>query len=595
MQIELGILAAVVIVSHASPLVSPCPLTSQVGAAIQFRVLNILQKRLKEFKEEEEARIEAEEVSKAAERFKNVGTDLEEWEEKHGKYRTLGSGNSRDLDDGQAGLGSGSASLRDVNRSSVALPRLDFNDDELRAAANAGPSSSSRPRSELSLLADRANQGSYQHLPLSSPGLESRSDMEILQPEPSTAPQPGSASPTGTDPELESKMRLLEEVKRAREEVRSSLDMLRQKTPSLCSVEAGRTTPGPSSAGLEDPRYTSRMSTSSVRLLDDARDGRGSSAGQLGNRASGYFDQPTSAPAAATTFANVPPPVNMQPAQPARPLSDWEKYTQERRIESGTSPLINAPPRTRVSSGPLLGQQASHPRLSMVEFRSTDFGGAMGRGSLDQTFPAQSDDRRISTLPGRPSTYYDLPNAPMIVGSANSGAVSRQPGEYAAQSLGQGKRASMTRTMTVDELSERHRQRLSKLQDPISSKMKEEAEVAAARARWERQKRLEKEDMRRREEEKMERLRDVAPGSPQRDRRRSGPGDDSRGRMEEWRRSIQGISGIADGSNPSQTPRGESSRRMSQGPAGPVPQQRGQDPRAEAGMPRKRGSRHFAS
>lgn len=453
----------------------------------------------------------------------------------------------------------------------------------------------SRPRSELSLLADRANQGSYQHLPLSSPGLESRSDMEVLQPERSSAAQAGNTSPTGTDPELESKMRLLGEVKRAREEVRSSLDMLRQKTPSLHSVDAGRNTPGPSSAGLEDPRYTSRVSTSSLRLLDDARDGRESSAGQLGDRASGYFDQPTSAPAGAATFANTPPPVNAQATQPARPLSDWDKYTQERRIESISSPIMDAAPRTRVSSGPLLGQQASHPRLSMVESRSANFDSALGRRSLDQTFPAHADDRRMSTLPGRPSTYYDSPNAPIIVGSANSGAGSRQPGDYAAQSLGQGKRASMTRTMTVDELSERHRQRLSKLQDPISSKMKEEAQVVAARARWERQKRLEKEDMKRREEEKMERLRDVPPGSPPRDRRRSGAGDDSRGRMEEWRRSIQGISGLADGSNATPAQRGESSRRTSQGPAGPVPHPRGQDPRPDASMPRKRGSRHFAS
>jgi len=48
----------------------------------------MLQKRLKQMREEEEARIEAEEVSKAAEKFKNVGSELDEWEEKHGKGST---------------------------------------------------------------------------------------------------------------------------------------------------------------------------------------------------------------------------------------------------------------------------------------------------------------------------------------------------------------------------------------------------------------------------------------------------------------------------------------------------------------------------
>jgi hypothetical protein len=111
-----------------------------------------------------------------------------------------------------------------------------------------------------------------------------------------------------------------------------------------------------------------------------------------------------------------------------------------------------------------------------------------------------------------------------------------------------GRPSAMPRAMTYEELSDRHRKRMTQLQNPVSSKMNEEIELAAAKEKWERQKRQERDVMRKREAEKMQLVKERQQEAA--DAGRSGAGGgvvrEQRQKREvmkstdEWRRSVAG-------------------------------------------------------
>jgi len=86
--------------------------------------------------------------------------------------------------------------------------------------------------------------------------------------------------------------------------------------------------------------------------------------------------------------------------------------------------------------------------------------------------------------------------------------------------------------MTNEELAERHRKRLSALQQPVTAKIREPLEIANARAEWERQKKIERIQMQKREAERLAQLAE---------REKKGPAVDKKEVLkltDEWRRSI---------------------------------------------------------
>jgi len=90
--------------------------------------------------------------------------------------------------------------------------------------------------------------------------------------------------------------------------------------------------------------------------------------------------------------------------------------------------------------------------------------------------------------------------------------------------------------MTYDELSERHRKRISALQMPVTSQMKEEQNLKAAREKWERQKRAEKAEWERKEK--------MGPPADK-GRSRAGGKQEVLKSTDEWRRSIDtGLDGF---------------------------------------------------
>ena len=424
----------------------------------------MLQKRLKQMQEEEEARIEAEEVSKAAERFKNVGAELNEWEEKYGN-------------------GSSAGPVRHAERSSIALPQLN--------------EEGSRTSSRLSLLPEIERRGGNDVVALYSPPLletgttttetERLSTIDSIK-----SPDLKPYSPAMTDPELESKVRLLAEVTKARKEVKGSLDKLRAFTPTP-SLSLGDT---PRSAthtpGGSDLASTHRLWSASSRLLD-------------------YPEKPQIAS-----------------------QGDWDAYVQERKVLS--SPIISSParptsaglvpaPSSRYSQyaesvdGGVRSLDRRQRTTSMLEPRVSDFGGRAPQKSTS-TYPYSGMAvRKTASFKDRPSTFHDVRlDQPIILGSA-----ARQ------QENPNSNRFSQQRTMTYEELAERHRKRISRLQEPVTAKMREQVNVAEAKARWERQQQLERSEQQRREQEK----------AAQRE-----PRDEEKQEVlrstEEWRQSVHG-------------------------------------------------------
>jgi hypothetical protein len=131
--------------------------------------------------------------------------------------------------------------------------------------------------------------------------------------------------------------------------------------------------------------------------------------------------------------------------------------------------------------------------------------------------------------------------------------------------------------MTYEELSDRHRKRLSALQEPVTAKIKEPLEVATARAEWEKQKRLERAEMQKREAERL---------AIMQEREKRGPVVEKKEVLkstDEWRRSI------ATGLDKMAAPGPALS-----GPAYPAPSAQGR-PAAGGKRMSHRTSTHFAN
>lgn len=501
-------------------------------------MLNRLQKRLREAREEEEMRIEVDEVSRAAERFKNVGTELADWEEKHGK------GSGVVIESGQSGT------LHSL--STTHLPIL----GREQSFQDRGARSPSLPP------IDTHGKALYESFLISSPPLRVDTPTsgycgtEQLKDD-STPRTLANASPGAYDPELEIKMKLLEEVRKARESIRGSIDELRRQTPtpslsSRLDPEASQpATPAYSLSGrlqdvesthqrkhsstssyvLDAPDFGPRNSIISSRLLDMAHETPGavnqpeqssSSRRRQYSGGSGPMLDPTQT----RPMSSASP---LSPTSPGASPTDWDRYVAERNIVAPAAPVnpygrgdrtasmidLTTP---QVTRGPSPMPADRHTRtVSMLD--SILPASAASYDSLPQTRPHDQ---------ARPDNTY----APgTITGTAFPGSAPRS-----RPSIPRHSSSMSARSVTYEELSERHRKRISALQMPVTSQMKEEQDLKAAREKWERQKRAEKAEWERKEK--------MGP-----------PADKGRSRAEgkqevlkstdEWRRSIQtGLDGF---------------------------------------------------
>lgn len=487
----------------------------------------MLQKRLNQVRDEEAARIEEQEISKAAERFKNVGAELVEWEKKHGGNPVSESGLDGTEKSGSAGNASFPSesyalSFRS-NRSSVLLPQPEFKVSQEPKILSKRASSSlsllehdTSPQmlrsSSLSLprIASELGEGS-ENLNSYTPTNSMFLGIEELKPE---EPFIG----VGRDSsDLESKLRLLEEIKKARESVQGSLELLRSRTPNGTQSVAG---PSRAVKPAEFEERQRRHSSVSTRLLDEAK--------------------VQSVPGALNR-----PPFQSHMTETPPQHSEWDTYLAERKIispvasSSPNSAFLSVDPQcTTIPVSVVKGIGIRRERtMSMLETRASDFGPAQ-QEQRHSTFPGRSSLAYVPDIEKRESVaHHDylesgIPSRPLAANPPRmscSGPTRVVTGDASDLHPASATpyRSSAAKIMSIEELAERHRQRLSKMQQPVTSKLKESEQIEEVRKEWEKQRAREKDQMRRRETE------------------RGRENEDSQGktrevvrRTDQWRRSI---------------------------------------------------------
>lgn len=514
MQVELGALAAAAV----------------IAGAIQFKVVDILSKKRKQLRDEEAARIEAEEVARAAENFKNVDAELAEWEGQHGDgASTTKLYTEKDADDfsysRRPSLGTLPSTTPLLYDAPNSKPKQDYFTEP--AGYQAVPTTTRR----VSLMEEMgfASEGGTKEVDLGDP-----------------CPTPrGTTAELGANDDLDEKLRLLAEVRRARQSIRSSMDQLRTSenaTPVGSFGERPRSSMGfgeqrshtPASS-VGDIRSRHNSITSSI-LLDRVR--HDSSLGSHDSRR--YLDPldprlslDAARGLSASDFDHGPPVAEMRPlsshmeAKDVKEPSEWERrqadfeqYKQQRNIVSPPPPKATAPTVATVSKSV----------ATAVSRRTAQDGpGAAIAGSKKELTAGQQYGAELA----RAITTQE---AERRAAAAAASAAQRQAREQ---------RARTARSMTTEELAERHREMLNRMQDKASAPIREEIALAEAKEQYERQQRIDRELQRRKEAEAKQ------PRSQRGDTAREASlGDkltnhqppretERKDRMEEWRRSVR--------------------------------------------------------
>ena len=388
-------------------------------------------------------RLEAQEVSRAAEKFKNVGADLAEWESKHS---------------------------RGSSPPSYSSPQLECHGSNGRSGINL-----------LKAGIDKSTDGSS-HLDL-SPTLTTTDWLAPEELKDDFGPSPTTRG-TLTDQDLlretdlGDQMRLLDQVRRARESIRGSLDELRRGSPTpttdLLSPALALTrsqTPG-SDTSTAVSRRSSAASNLLLRPLDQPGRQRASSAASAVTavvqpvpmqraasstsvmdrpRFSSYMDhaletsreQPSPSPETFAILAPSPRPKSTSELSATSPLAEWDRYLSSRQV------VYPANPGSRpVSLSVHTGSRISQPMvLSVVPEHGSKVLARKHRSSANLHAEIRHGEQTSSLI--QPAFGASVPTM------------------------------KMARSMSYEQLNERHSRRLSSLQQPVTAKMKVQAERSA--------------------------------------------------------------------------------------------------------------------
>lgn len=443
MQIELGLIGAITL----------------MGIAVQLRVLKVLQRKLKEIKEEQRRR-EAENDNKAAEQFARLGEEIADWEKDH---PTLGKHGRQDSDFSGTPLmkGSDGASTPGPDDRAFVRNRHQSGLSDFLAAVN--------PDEERG---QRRSQS-----PGALPALDLGSDIQENVPRGFIANDVERADSTaGGDPEdIKRKEELLHEI----QTIRRSIDLLKSESPQPSSSSNSRHPSLTSRRTLSyDLNTATLVGSSHLRPPRDAR------------------HRVQSMELSTLSATNVGDAIGRPTSAPLRD-NDWDAYVRDRKLvqpPSGPSapiqttpiPLLSPTPRLTVPSAvqdALLRRQrresmldapdGAPPALRTDSPRSIDGFGA------HLVAPKMSHHR---------SSSYNTNPAPVTVLPPKRSAAAPPP--------------QQPRTVTYEELTERHREKLRQLQAPLTQAENEHAEVEAAKARWERSKTSERQAVEKRQAER---------------------------------------------------------------------------------------------
>src|SRR6266404_3137357 len=437
MQIELGLIGAITL----------------IGIAVQLRILHVLQRKLKEIAEEQRRR-EQQDDAKAAERFSKLDLEKSQWEKEH---PSLDKYDRRDSEfSGTTLLRGGDSSSNPRDDSNLGTrPRRSSGLSEFLAAGT--------PEEELrrAVIKNQQNPGVL-------PVLDLGSDIKNDVPRAFVSGDIGTSKISGAKTEvLKAREDLLQEI----QTIRRSIDILKAETPQPSSESSSRQ---PSLTTSQHPSSVSRARTLSYDL----------NATTLGSS----HQRPPRQPDPRARIQSMENPgfgthvgytIGRPTSVPLRD-DDWDSYIRDRKLlqpPSGVSAPIATTPMPVVVPTPRLPVPAAvQDALLRRKLRETvlETGAVEGNmadsplsvANLDTALvPQRAHHRRTASSP-LSSSYMP----PTILPPRK---VTPPP-------------ALQSRVVTYEELTERHREKLHELQAPLTNAEKEHAEVAAAKARWER-------------------------------------------------------------------------------------------------------------
>ncbi|KAL1720809.1 hypothetical protein EV715DRAFT_196517 [Schizophyllum commune] len=424
-----------------------------MGIAVQLRILSTLQVKLKEIQEEQRKRERQADLD-GADRFAMIEREREQWEREHPTFSKH--------DRAESGLSTVPLMKYQDGSSSPMTEHSFANEDRKRRPSGLSDlMASPAPEEEK----ERAARGKPT---VALPDLDLGFGIEDDVPKDFITKDQGRPQPPPQ--EMQKRDDLLAEI----DNLRRSIDALRTETPDLStshrpSLTSRRTLSTDAAAALlpaahlRPPRTGDpRARTHSMELSTLA--GQNSSAGES-------IGRPTSAP-----LRDV----------------DWDQYVAERKLLQ--PPAGITPPIPTTSPGPLSPTQ----RISMAPAVAEALRERKLRESALYTGPRNisEDDVPLAQQHGRSRSAGG--NIPTTI----------LPPKAAIHAPKPQRLSSTPRTATFEELNERHREHLHQLQAPITQAQKDQAELDAAKARWEKSKAAERDAVAKRQAEKAARLRE---------------------------------------------------------------------------------------
>ena len=449
MEIELGLTAAMAL----------------MGMALQFRILTVLQKKLLEIAQDHKILgMDADTEAAAIERLSRLDMERDDWEKEHPSLAQFGRQDSTNTSTPLIKARDITSSPAPAERRSSTYTLVDgrpryhsgVSDLKFSPLVEDGPAKSSSRQAPGALPTLDLGLGIEEDVP----GNFIANDDEVIK-------------KVATPSELED-LRRKEEIMTEIQTLRRSIEALKSETPGSSSSSESR-----------QPSLTSRrtLSIDATTALQTApthlRPPRA-----IDPRSRAYSMELTSLDRALSLGNNFSRPTS-------DPLRDeeWETYIEERRLlqpPAGiTAPIattpINPAPRISIPSAvqdALTERKRRESALGMIERRASS-----------------SDDTPLSKLAWHKKSKSGS-NVPMAI----------LPPKKSPVAASSPQRPVAPRSLTFEELNERHRERMRDLQGPLTQAEKEHAAVSAAKQRWERAKAVEKQAVTRRQAEKVAQL-----------------------------------------------------------------------------------------
>ncbi|KII93856.1 hypothetical protein PLICRDRAFT_171561 [Plicaturopsis crispa FD-325 SS-3] len=460
-EIELGLLGAVAL----------------AGVAVQLRVLSVLQRKLQEIQQEQKKR-DAEAEVDAAEAFAGVLREREQWEREH---PTLGM-----HDRTHSGYSNTPLLKGDYADSPLSTPGLH---DEKQSMTMVNGDGRQRTRSGVSDFFAapapeddrRASRSAGGALPPLNLGLGITEDV----------PRSFIAEDTNKKPTEQSKEDLLLEI----QNIRKSIDALKSDTASISSGTHSRL-----------PSFSSKR-TLSQDLSTIMKPAHLRPPRETDPRARVHSME-------LNALTHSTPPMGASIGRPiSAPLRDdnWDEYIRDRKLlqpPSGVTPPIGTSPSPIGVADRVPVPQAVAEALANRKRRESALElGELGRARTSSPMRIDTENVQLADLTAKTRKAHASHHSPAQNHSPvnnNPSPVNilppRRPGAQIAAPVPQ--RPSHTRTRTFEELAERHREKMRDLQAPVTQAERENAELEAAKARWERSKAAEKQAVAKRQADK---------------------------------------------------------------------------------------------